>query len=68
VKQVSAVSAVTRFTRNRAKRGAVLLDPITVAERWKYHRLQSIRISLSTWKGRNLFDVRTWVTADGERV
>jgi Transcriptional Coactivator p15 (PC4) len=39
-----------------------LAEPITVAEFWKNRRGESVRISLSTYKERNLIDVRTWAT------
>ena len=42
-----------------------LSETITIAEFWKNRSAQSIRISLSTWKGRNLVDVRTWNTEQG---
>jgi hypothetical protein len=45
---------------------ASLTEPLTVTEWWKNRRGESIRISLSTYEGRNLADVRTWYTADGK--
>jgi Transcriptional Coactivator p15 (PC4) len=39
-----------------------LAEPITIAEFWKNRRGESIRVNLSTYKGRNLIDVRTWAT------
>jgi Transcriptional Coactivator p15 (PC4) len=39
-----------------------LAEPITIAEFWKNRRGESVRISLSTYKERNLIDVRTWAT------
>ena len=60
VSAVSAVSAVTPSTRNRARREAVLPEPIIVSERWKNRGGESVRISLSTYQGRNLIDIRTW--------
>jgi hypothetical protein len=66
VSAVSAVSAVTPSRRNRARRGAVLPEPITVAEWWKSRRGEAIRVRLSTYDGRNLFDLRTWYSADGK--
>ena len=45
---------------------ASLTEPLTVAEWWKNRRGEAIRISLSTYEGRNLADVRTWYTADGK--
>jgi hypothetical protein len=43
----------------------VLPEPLTIAEWWKNRSGQSIRVSLSTYAGRNLIDLRTWYTADG---
>jgi Transcriptional Coactivator p15 (PC4) len=39
-----------------------LSEPIVVTEFWKNRRGESVRISLSTYKERNLIDVRTWAT------
>jgi Transcriptional Coactivator p15 (PC4) len=39
-----------------------LAESITIAEFWKNRRGESIRVNLSTYKGRNLIDVRTWAT------
>jgi hypothetical protein len=41
-----------------------LPEPVTVAEWWKNRKGESIRISLSTYHGRNLVDVRGWYTGD----
>jgi hypothetical protein len=41
-----------------------LPEPVTVAEWWKNRRGESIRISLSTYNGRNLIDLRSWYTGD----
>jgi Transcriptional Coactivator p15 (PC4) len=46
------------------KRPDPLSEPITVAEWWKNRRGESIRISLATYEGRNLADVRTWYPGD----
>jgi Transcriptional Coactivator p15 (PC4) len=43
-----------------------LAEVITVAEFWKNRRGESIRFNLSTYKGRNLIDVRTWATDPAE--
>jgi Transcriptional Coactivator p15 (PC4) len=43
-----------------------LAEAITVAEFWKNRRGESIRVNLSTYKGRNLIDVRTWATDPAE--
>jgi Transcriptional Coactivator p15 (PC4) len=43
-----------------------LVEPITIAEFWKNRRGEPIRINLSTYKGRNLIDVRTWATDPAE--
>jgi hypothetical protein len=43
-----------------------LPDPITVAEWWKNRRGESIRLVLNTYQGCNVFDLRTWYTADGK--
>jgi Transcriptional Coactivator p15 (PC4) len=43
-----------------------LAEPITIAEFWKNRRGESVRISLSTYKERNLIDVRTWATDPAE--
>jgi hypothetical protein len=42
-----------------------LLQPVTVAEWWKNRRGESVRLVLNTFQGRNVFDLRTWYTADG---
>jgi hypothetical protein len=40
--------------------------PVTVAEWWKNRRGESVRLVLNTFQGRNVFDLRTWYTADGK--
>jgi Transcriptional Coactivator p15 (PC4) len=42
-----------------------LAEPITVAEFWKNRSGQSIRLTLSTYAGRNLIDLRTWCLEQG---
>jgi hypothetical protein len=49
VSAVSAVSAVTPSRRNRARRRAVLPEPITIAEWWKNRRGEPIRVRLLTY-------------------
>jgi hypothetical protein len=43
-----------------------LSEPVIVAEWWKNRRGESIRLVLNTFEGRNVFDLRTWYTADGK--
>jgi hypothetical protein len=43
-----------------------LVEPIVISEVWKNRRGESIRLNLSTYKGRNLIDVRTWATDPAE--
>jgi Transcriptional Coactivator p15 (PC4) len=43
-----------------------LSEPVVVSEWWRNRSGQSIRISLSTFQGKNLIDVRTWATVDGK--
>ena len=47
---------------------ASLTQPLTVAEWWKNRRGESIRISLSTYEGRNLIDLRSWYTGDDGKL
>jgi hypothetical protein len=42
-----------------------LAEPITIAEWWKNRSGQAVRISISTYEGRNVFDIRVWQTTDG---
>jgi hypothetical protein len=68
VSVISAVSAVTLSRRNRAKRRAVSPEPMTIAKWWKNRSGESIRVTLSTYAGRNLIDLRTWYMTDGKLV
>jgi transcriptional coactivator p15 (PC4) len=43
-----------------------LSQPVVVSEWWRNRSGQSIRISLSTYQGKNLINVRTWTTVDGK--
>jgi len=42
-----------------------LSEAITVSEWWKNRRGESIRVTLATYGGRNLVDLRTWYTREG---
>jgi len=43
-----------------------LAEVITIDEFWKNRAGQAVKISLSTFQGRNLIDVRTYSTVDGK--
>jgi Transcriptional Coactivator p15 (PC4) len=43
-----------------------LSAPLTVGEWWKNRGGESIRVTLSTYAGRNLIDLRTWYMTDGK--
>jgi hypothetical protein len=43
-----------------------LAEPIIVSEWWKNRGGESVRVTLPTYDGRNLIDLRTWFTADGK--
>jgi len=43
-----------------------LAEEITIDEFWKNRGGQAVKISLSTFQGRNLIDVRTYSTVDGK--
>ena len=43
-----------------------VLELVTIAEWWKNRRGESIRLTLSQFQGRSIFDLRTWYTADGK--
>ena len=43
-----------------------LPGPLAVAEWWKNRRGESIRVVLNSYEGCNVFDLRTWYTADGK--
>jgi hypothetical protein len=45
-----------------------LAEPITIAEWWKNRGGELIRVTISTWKDRNLIDLRTWYMTDGKLV
>ena len=52
--------------RQVADAAPALAEPITVAEWWKNRRGESIRLVLNRFEGRDIFDLRTWYTADGK--
>jgi Transcriptional Coactivator p15 (PC4) len=52
--------------RQVADAAPVLVEPITIAEWWKNRRGESIRLVLSQFQGRSIFDLRTWYSADGK--
>ena len=43
-----------------------LPEPLTIAEWWKNRRGEFVRLVLNTFQGRNVFDLRTWFTLDGQ--
>jgi hypothetical protein len=43
-----------------------LPESITVAEWWKNRPGESIRLVLNEFEGRNIFDLPTWYTQDGQ--
>jgi hypothetical protein len=47
-----------------SNKASALDEPLKIAEWWKNRRGESIRISLSTYNGRNLIDLRSWYTGD----
>jgi hypothetical protein len=51
--------------RQVADAAPALTEPITIAEWWKNRRGESIRLVLNRFEGRDIFDLRTWYTADG---
>jgi Transcriptional Coactivator p15 (PC4) len=51
--------------RQVAEAAPALAEPITVAEWWKNRRGESIRLTLNRFEGRDIFDLRTWYTAEG---
>jgi hypothetical protein len=51
--------------RQVADAAPALAEPITIAEWWKNRRGESIRLVLNWFEGRDIFDLRTWYTADG---
>jgi Transcriptional Coactivator p15 (PC4) len=42
-----------------------LAEPITIGQWWKNRAHEAITIQLSTYKGRNLIDIRVWRSAEG---
>jgi hypothetical protein len=52
--------------RQVADAAPAFAELITIAEWWKNRRGESIRLVLSQFQGRSIFDLRTWYTADGK--
>jgi Transcriptional Coactivator p15 (PC4) len=52
--------------RQVADAAPLLAEPITIAEWWKNRRGESVRLVLSQFQGRSIFDLRTWYTAEGK--
>jgi transcriptional coactivator p15 (PC4) len=52
--------------RQRARQRPHLAEPVVVAEWWRDRSGHAVRVSLSTFNGHNLVDVRTWWTKDGK--
>ena len=44
-----------------------MAEPMIIAQWWKNRGGESVRVTLSTYADRNLVDLRTWFTADGEQ-
>ena len=42
-----------------------LAEPVVVDQWWQTRGEKAIRIQLSTWKGKNLIDVRSWDSEQG---
>jgi len=49
-----------------SNKSAALSEPLTIAEWWKNRRGESVRLVLNNFQGRNIFDLRTWYTADSQ--
>jgi hypothetical protein len=43
-----------------------LAEPIIIAQWWKNRGGGSVRVTLSTYDGHNLLDLRTWYTTEGK--
>jgi Transcriptional Coactivator p15 (PC4) len=54
--------------RQVAYAAPTLAEPITIAEWWKNRRGESIRLVLSQFQGRSIFDLRTWYTGDDGKL
>jgi hypothetical protein len=52
--------------RQVADAATALADPVVIAEWWKNRRGESVRLVLNRFEGRDIFDLRTWYTADGK--
>jgi Transcriptional Coactivator p15 (PC4) len=47
------------------RRTPTLAEPITIGQWWRNRAHEAITIQLSTYKGRNLIDIRVWRSAEG---
>lgn len=55
----------TPSRKTSTRRPARLAEPIKIAEWWRNRSGTSIRITLTSFEGHNLVDVRSWFTKDG---
>jgi hypothetical protein len=60
----------TSARNNRSLQPArrTLPEPIIISEWWRDRSGRSIRVSLNTYEGHNLIDVRTWWTGDDGKL
>ncbi len=54
------------LARQQPGHPALLSEPVVIAEWWKNRGGDSVRLTLTAFKGRNVLDLRTWYTADGK--
>jgi hypothetical protein len=52
--------------RQVADAAPALAEPLVIAEWWKNRRGESVRLVINRFEGRDIFDLRTWYTADGK--
>jgi hypothetical protein len=64
----STTAALPATPRTPARGRATLPEPVKVAEFWKNRRGESIRVTLETYEGRNLVDVRQCRTGDDGKM
>jgi hypothetical protein len=58
-----------KTNRTRAPQHPALAEPVKVADFWKNRRGETIRVSLETYEGRDLVDVRQYYTGkDGKML
>jgi Transcriptional Coactivator p15 (PC4) len=63
-----ASSGTSDNWRQVADAAPALAEPITIAEWWKNRPGESIRLVLSQFQGRSIFDLRTWYTGDDGKL